>query len=76
MRTLGIAATLALALALLLPIAVTVGGAFLDLDWYGQRSEGAALQAPAELFRYVLHFWAARSAPRRSWRSWWCRWPS
>jgi len=56
-RWLGIAATAAAALALVSPIALTAAGAFSRSEWYGQRSEGAAVAGTAGLFRYVLAIW-------------------
>lgn len=56
-RRAGIAATAVLAAALVAPIAVTVFGAFSHSEWYGQRSEGAAVEGTAALFRYVLDLW-------------------
>jgi putative spermidine/putrescine transport system permease protein len=56
-RRAGIAATAAAALALAFPIAVTVAGAFSRSEWYGRRSEGAAVAGLGELFRYVLSIW-------------------
>jgi putative spermidine/putrescine transport system permease protein len=54
---LGIAAVAALALALLAPIAVTVAGAFSHSEWYGERSEGAAVAGTGALFSYVIEVW-------------------
>ncbi len=55
-RAAGIALAAGLAAVLVAPIAVTVGGAFLDLRWYGPRSEGIA--GVAASFRYVLGIWS------------------
>ena len=57
MRRAGIAATALAALALLFPVAATVAGAFSHAEWYGQRSEGAAVEGSGALFRYVLSIW-------------------
>ncbi len=57
MRRAGIAATALAALVLLFPVAVTVAGAFSHAEWYGQRSEGAAVEGAGALFRYVLAIW-------------------
>ncbi len=56
-RRLGIAAVAVLALALLAPIAVTVAGAFSHAEWYGERSEGAAVTGTGALFSYVIEIW-------------------
>jgi putative spermidine/putrescine transport system permease protein len=56
-RRAGIAATTVLALALLAPIAVTVTGAFSHAEWYGERSEGAAVAGAGSLFSYVIGVW-------------------
>jgi putative spermidine/putrescine transport system permease protein len=56
-RRAGIAATAALALALLAPIAITAAGAFSRAEWYGQRSEGSEVADTPALFRYVLGIW-------------------
>jgi len=56
-RRAGIAVTVALALALLAPILITVWGAFSDSQWYGQRSEGVEVAGTRELFSYVLEVW-------------------
>ena len=56
-RRLAIAWTALVAAMLAAPIAVTVGGAFLRFDWYGQRSEGAPVQGVAAPFAYVLELW-------------------
>jgi putative spermidine/putrescine transport system permease protein len=57
-RRAGIAWTAVLALGLLAPIALTVLGAFSHAEWYGQRSEGAAVTGTVALFRYVLTIWS------------------
>lgn len=56
-RQAGIAATVVFALALLAPVLVMAAGAFSDSEWYGQRSEGAAVAGTASLFRYVIGIW-------------------
>ena len=56
-RRAGIAAVAVLALALAAPIAVTVAGAFSHAEWYGERSEGAAVAGTGALFSYVIGIW-------------------
>jgi putative spermidine/putrescine transport system permease protein len=56
-RRLGIAVVVLLALALTAPIAITAAGAFSRSEWYGQRSEGAAVQDAPALFSYVTATW-------------------
>jgi putative spermidine/putrescine transport system permease protein len=56
-RRAGIAAVAVLALALTAPIAVTVVGAFSHAEWYGERSEGAAVAGTGALFSYVIDIW-------------------
>jgi putative spermidine/putrescine transport system permease protein len=46
-----------LAVVLATPIAITVAGAFSHAEWYGERSEGAAVADTAGLFSYVLETW-------------------
>ncbi|HEY3566484.1 MAG TPA: ABC transporter permease subunit [Thermoanaerobaculia bacterium] len=56
-RRVGIAAVVVLAVALATPIAVTVTGAFSHAEWYGERSEGAAVAGTGALFAYVIEIW-------------------
>jgi putative spermidine/putrescine transport system permease protein len=56
-RRLGIAVVALFALALALPIAITAAGAFSRSEWYGERSEGAAVADAPALFSYVLGTW-------------------
>jgi putative spermidine/putrescine transport system permease protein len=56
-RRAGIALAATLAAALALPILLTAWGAFSHASWYGQRSEGAAVESSLGLFRYVLSIW-------------------
>lgn len=56
-RRFGIAATAALAFVIVLPIAVTILGAFSGSDWYGPRSEGASVATTSALFSYVWTIW-------------------
>lgn len=51
------AACASLALLLAAPLLVTAWGAFSRSEWYGQRSEGAAVATTADLFRYVWATW-------------------
>ena len=46
-----------LAVALATPIAITAAGAFSRAEWYGERSEGAAVADTPALFSYVLETW-------------------
>lgn len=57
LRRLATLSVFALALLLATPVLVTVFGAFTDLEWYGQRSEGVAAQSTSALFEYVLEHW-------------------
>jgi len=57
LRRLGIALTALLGVVLASPILVTAFGAFSRAEWYGQRSEGAAVESAAGVFRYVLEIW-------------------
>jgi putative spermidine/putrescine transport system permease protein len=56
-RRAGIAAVALLAVALATPIAITVAGAFSHAEWYGERSEGAAVAGTPALFSYVIETW-------------------
>ncbi len=56
-RRAGIAAVALLAAALATPIAITAAGAFSHAEWYGERSEGAAVASTPKLFSYVIETW-------------------
>lgn len=49
--------TASLALLLAAPLVVTAWGAFSRSEWYGARSEGAAVATTGALFRYVWVTW-------------------